>query len=95
MISLCLAAGSLFLVGSILIRLYFHSFIADIQNISTMVIGFFSLLFLTGFLFLSTGIHEYLGISVIAACRAVSILISLHILAFWCLTLVTFQTAFK
>ena len=92
MISLCLAAGSLFLVGSILIRLYFHSFIADMQNISTMVIGFFSLLFLTGSLFLSTGIHEYLGISVIAACRAVSILISLHILAFWCLTLVTFQT---
>ncbi|EFO65288.1 CAMP-specific 3',5'-cyclic phosphodiesterase 4B [Giardia lamblia P15] len=92
MISLCLAAGSLLLAGSILIRLCSHSFIVNVHNLSTMILGLFSLLFLTGFLFLSTGIHIYLGISVIVAGRAVSILACLHLLSFWCLITVTFQT---
>lgn len=92
MISLCLAAGSLLLASSILVRLCSHSFIVNVHNLSTMILGLFSLLFLTGFLFLSTDIHIYLGISVITAGRATSILACLHLLSFWCLIIVTFQT---
>lgn len=57
-----------------------------------MILGLFSLLFLTSFLFLSTDLYNYLGLSIIPVGRAVSVLAILHLLSFWCLIVVTFQT---